>query len=83
MRNAVDSLLDDVLLTSLATSPPGPCAATSVSVAPGGMSSLTPINVRSFPKLLSASSMVAGGRAITTSPASSVNGPPCPFALPP
>jgi hypothetical protein len=67
------------LPTSSATSPPGPCAAASVSVAPRITSSLTPITVRSFHRLLSSSSMAAGGRAIATSP---VNGPPCPSCLP-
>ena len=60
------------LLTSSATAPPYPCATASVSVAPGDTSSLTPINVRSFHSLSSASSMAAGGRAIATSPASPV-----------
>jgi hypothetical protein len=58
--------------------PLGPCAAVSVSVAPGGASSPASINVRSFYRLSLASSMAAGGRAIATSPASLVNGPPCP-----
>ena len=66
------------LLTSSATSLSGPHNVASVSIAPGGASSLTPINVRSFHKLSSASSMATGGRAIPTSPTSPVKGPPCP-----
>jgi hypothetical protein len=49
-----------------------------VFVAARGMSSSTPINVRSFHRLLSASSMTVGGRAIATSPASLMNDPPYP-----
>ena len=78
MGNAVDSLSDDVLADTFLYLPPGPCAAASVSVAPIIVSSLTPITVRSFHRLSSASSMAAGGRAIATSPASLVNDPPCP-----
>jgi hypothetical protein len=67
MRNAVDSLSDDVLADIFRYLLPGPCAATSVSVAPRIASSPTPITVRSFHRLSSASSMAAGGRAIATS----------------
>jgi hypothetical protein len=49
-----------------------------VFVASRGTISPTPINVRSFHRLSSASSMTAGGRAIATSPGSLMNDPPCP-----
>jgi hypothetical protein len=78
MRNSMDNLSDGVLANIFPTSSPGPCATTNVSVAARGASSPTPINVRSFHRLSSASSMIAGGRAIATSPTSLMNDPPCP-----
>ena len=43
MRNTVDNLSAMCMLISFATTPPGPCAAANVSVAPRSTSSLTPI----------------------------------------
>jgi hypothetical protein len=63
--------------SSSATSPPAPCAAASVYVAPRTTSSQDLSTVRSRPRFSSDSSTTTG-KANTTSPASTVNTLPCP-----
>jgi hypothetical protein len=78
MGNTVDNLSDDVLADNFRYLPARSLCCYKCAVTPGDASYPTSINVRSFHRLSSASSMIAGGRAIATSPASPENDPPCP-----
>jgi hypothetical protein len=76
-RNGVDILVDDVLVLSSTASPPAPCAAVSVCVAPGTASSLNLSTIRSCPSL-SPDSCLATGKTNADSLAIPVNTPPFP-----
>jgi hypothetical protein len=76
-RDKVVILIDHVLVLILSCLTAAPCAAASVSIAPGIALSQDPSTVRSCSRFLPDSSTTAKN-ANVTSPALMVNTPPCP-----